>query len=186
MLVICGLGNIGAEYLNTRHNVGFLALDLIAAKESVSFKKGPKFNCEIGECNINNTDLFLVKPTTFMNNSGLCISKIMQYYKIPLEKLIVIHDDLDVELGKMKTKFGGGNAGHNGIKSIDSFVGKDYWRIRLGIGKAIHRDDVIGYVLGKFSLIEREQLDAVLGIIIENLDSITKLDQESSILKIEK
>ena len=140
-LLIVGLGNPGAEFLTTRHNAGFMALDAIAgdppslrpgvANDTV-WKKAHDAHVIKGE--LDNIPAILAKPTTFMNDSGRAVRAIMAYYKIPLENLTVIHDDMDLKLGDVRVKTGGGSAGHNGIKSIDAAVGSDYKRIRIGVG----------------------------------------------------
>ncbi len=161
-VLIVGLGNPGAEYELTRHNVGFMAIDAIAPKDSVWKKEK---NALTTKCEIDGCKVILAKPQTFMNNSGDAVLPLMTFYKIPLENLIVIHDDMDIKLGNTKEKIGGSSAGHNGIKSIDAAVGKEYKRIRIGIG---HPRDFnspiqpVDWVLGKF---DSEQLKTIKSVI---------------------
>ncbi|MCQ2562519.1 MAG: aminoacyl-tRNA hydrolase [Alphaproteobacteria bacterium] len=161
-ILIVGLGNPGNEYENTRHNVGFMAVDKIAGDGVIwkSEKKALTLHCEM-----NGKKTILAKPQTFMNNSGEAVSALMKFYKIPLENLIVIHDDMDIKLGQKKEKIGGGSAGHNGIKSIDNFVGSEYKRIRIGIGHPRDVNSPINpsdWVLGKFSGDEQEIINNII------------------------
>ena len=134
MLLLVGLGNPTPDSENNRHNVGFKIIDSINKKFGLS-KQKPKFKGLLTTGNINNQKVYAIKPLTFMNNSGICIRELIEYFKIDAEEVIVFHDDLDVEFGKIKVKVGGSSAGHNGIASIDKFIGKDYSRVRIGIGK---------------------------------------------------
>ena len=149
-ILIVGLGNPGPEYATTRHNVGFMAVDAMAG--DVTWKKEKNALTARGE--IDGHSVIFVKPQTYMNNSGLAVQALMTFYKIPLENLVVIHDDMDLKNGTMREKVGGSSAGHNGIKSIDAAVGNEYKRIRIGIGHP--RDfespiDPSDWVLGKFT-----------------------------------
>ena len=149
-ILIVGLGNPGPEYATTRHNVGFMAVDSLAG--DVTWKKEKNALTARGE--IAGHAVIFVKPQTYMNSSGLAVQALMTFYKLPLENLIVIHDDMDLKNGVMRVKVGGGSAGHNGIKSIDAAVGNEYTRIRIGIGHP--RDfessiDPSDWVLGRFT-----------------------------------
>ena len=155
MWLICGLGNPGKRYLYTRHNIGFEIVDLIINKYNFILKNKDK-NQELYKGVIQNNNCLICKPLTFMNNSGIVISKTINYYKIKKTKIIVIHDDLDLTLGKIKIKVGGGNAGHNGLSSIDNVIGNQYKRIRFGIGHPGSKNLVEKYVLNKFDTTEKE------------------------------
>ncbi|MBR5904679.1 MAG: aminoacyl-tRNA hydrolase [Alphaproteobacteria bacterium] len=149
-VLIVGLGNPGKEYENTRHNVGFMAVDAMIPADSTWKTEKQALTTQAV---FNGKKCIFVKPQTFMNNSGESVSALMKFYKIPIENLIVFHDDMDLKVGTWKTKTGGGSAGHNGIKSIDALVGNDYVRYRIGIGHP--RDfnsmiDPVDWVLGKF------------------------------------
>lgn len=172
MLVITGLGNIGENYNNTRHNIGFIAIDKIAEKYNFpEWKQKDKYI--YSKQKIENIEILLVKPTTFMNLSGEAILNISTVYKIKPDDIIVIHDDLDLELGKIKIKTGGGNAGHNGLKNIDEKIGKNYHRIRIGISKPTNPYiDTINYVIGKFSKQELEIIDRQINILLETFNEI--------------
>jgi len=138
-ILIVGLGNPGAEYARTRHNAGFMAIDAIAGDDAIWKKEKNALTTRLAS-NQSNLKLqtsnfkLLAKPQTFMNDSGTAVAALMKYYKIPIENLIVIHDDMDIRLGDIREKIGGSSAGHNGIKSIDAAVGPEYWRIRIGVG----------------------------------------------------
>lgn len=161
-VLIVGLGNPGNEYALTRHNVGFMAIDALAPAESTW--KNEK-NALTTRAEINGLKVIFVKPQTYMNNSGQAVAALMQFYKVPLENIIVIHDDMDLKTGDLREKVGGGSAGHNGIKSIDAFIGKEYHRIRIGIGHPRDFDSLIDpadWVLGKF---DNEQLKKIKSVI---------------------
>lgn len=143
--LIAGLGNPGSQYFDTRHNIGFSILEVLSDKLSLVFKYDSKFLSDMALYRNNNSKFYFIKPQTFMNLSGEAIYKIRQYYKD--SKLFVLHDELDLPFGVIKFKNGGGNGGHNGLKSIDNLCGNDYYRLRFGIGKS---DNVIQHVLGKF------------------------------------
>ncbi len=130
-LIIVGLGNPGGEYAKTRHNVGFMAVEYLAGPDA-RWKREKNSLTATGE--IGGRRVIFVQPQTYMNNSGMAVGPLMAFYKIGLENLIVIHDDMDIAPGKIREKIGGGSAGHNGIKSIDAAVGREYRRIRIGVG----------------------------------------------------
>ena len=161
-VLIVGLGNPGAEYSETRHNVGFMAIDSFVSVDA-KWKKEKK--AETAHCEIGGRRVIFVKPQTFMNNSGDAVGPLMAFYKIPLENVIVIHDDMDLKVGTLREKVGGGSAGHNGIKSIDNAIGKEYRRIRIGIGHP--RDfespiEPVDWVLGKFDSDQLKQIQSAI------------------------
>jgi PTH1 family peptidyl-tRNA hydrolase len=150
MLLFVGLGNKGSEYQNTRHNTGFLALDLLADFLEVPRNEVLKFNSSVFSFDFNNEKVICIKPQTYMNLSGKAVLEAMRFYKIPLENIFVFHDDIDLECGKLKFKTGGGAGGHNGLKSIDEMVGNGYSRIRIGVGRPEFKNDVSNFVLSNF------------------------------------
>lgn len=160
-ILIVGLGNPGATYSHTRHNVGFMAVDALAGKESV-WKK------EKNALTTKSENMIYAKPQTFMNLSGVAVQALMTFYKIPPQNLVVIHDDVDLKLGDVREKVGGGSAGHNGIKSIDSAVGRDYHRIRIGVGRSNQPIDTADWVLGRFSSQEQEVINKIITKIVDN------------------
>ena len=174
MLLFVGLGNPTPDSENNRHNVGFKIIDSINKKFSLS-KQKPKFKGLLTTGNIDNKKIYAIKPLTFMNNSGVCIRELIEYFKIDSQDVIVFHDDLDVEFGKIKAKFGGSDAGHNGIASIDKFIGKDYARVRIGIGKPNKGIEISDYVLQNF---DEEETSGIQEISNNINDSISILIQK--------
>ena len=168
MILLVGLGNPTPDSNDNRHNVGFKIIDAINQKFSLS-KQKPKFKGLLTTGNISNKKVYAIKPLTFMNNSGVCIRELIEYFKIDAENVIVFHDDLDISFGKIKTKFGGSSAGHNGIESIDKFIGKEYSRVRVGIGKPENKIEVSDFVLTNFSEEEKVDLEKVIENIIDSM-----------------
>ena len=177
MLLFVGLGNPTPDSENNRHNVGFKIIDSINKQFGLS-KQKPKFKGLLTTGNIGKTKVYAIKPLTFMNNSGICIRELIEYFKIDAENVIVFHDDLDVEFGKIKAKFGGSNAGHNGVASIDKFIGKDYSRVRIGIGKPKGSIEIADYVLQNFDddetvgieKISKDITDSILFLVEKKLE----------------
>ena len=168
MILFVGLGNPTPNSENNRHNIGFKIIDAINQKFSLS-KQKPKFKGLLTTGKIGNKKVYAIKPLTFMNNSGICIRELMEYFKIDSKDVIVFHDDLDIDFGKIKTKFGGSNAGHNGIASIDKFIGKDYSRVRIGIGKPNGKDEATDHVLKDFNEEEKTELENITENITSSL-----------------
>lgn len=161
-VLVVGLGNPGDQYASTRHNVGFMAVQFLAGADA-TWKK--EKNALTATASIDGRRIIFAMPQTYMNLSGGAVGPLMAFYKIPLENLIVIHDDMDLGIGCVRAKVGGGSAGHNGIKSIDSTVGNEYRRIRIGIGHP--RDlglpmDPADWVLGKFTPAQRSDIDLAI------------------------
>ena len=181
MLLFVGLGNPTPDSENNRHNVGFKIIDTINKKFCLS-KQKPKFKGLLTTGNIGDKKIYAIKPLTFMNNSGVCIRELIEYFKIDAEDVIVFHDDLDIEFGKIKAKFGGSSAGHNGIASIDKFIGKDYSRVRIGIGKPKNGIEVADYVLQNFDDDESIGIEKISKDITESISILVekKLDLFSS------
>tara|TARA_B100001741_G_C16523187_1_gene585777 strand:+ start:805 stop:1368 length:564 start_codon:yes stop_codon:yes gene_type:complete len=173
MLLFVGLGNPTLNSENNRHNLGFKVIDAINKKFSLS-KQKPKFKGLLTTGIIENEKVYAIKPLTFMNNSGICIRELLEYFKIDAMNVIVFHDDLDVELGKIKTKFGGSDAGHNGIASIDKFIGKDYSRVRIGIGKPKNKMEISDYVLQNFDEEEITEIEKILENITSSMSILIK------------
>ncbi|MCD6034807.1 MAG: peptidyl-tRNA hydrolase [Rickettsiales bacterium] len=175
MFLLVGLGNPGSEYAMTRHNVGFMVVDAIADRYGFSpWKK--KFQAQMSEGLIGSEKVILLKPTTYMNESGRSVGEAIRFHKIPLEQVFVIHDELDIPFGRLKVKTGGGHAGHNGLRSIDQHVGNPYVRIRFGIAHPGHRDQVTRYVLNPFSKEEQAELPKFLDACAESFPSALKND----------
>jgi PTH1 family peptidyl-tRNA hydrolase len=181
MILLVGLGNPTPDSNDNRHNIGFKIIDAINQKFGLS-KQKPKFKGLLTTGNISNKKIYAIKPLTFMNNSGICIRELIEYFKIDVEDVIVFHDDLDVDFTKIKTKFGGSSAGHNGIASIDKFIGKEYSRVRIGIGKPDSKIEVSDFVLTNFTDEEKTKLEKVVQNIIQSMPILIdkKLDLFSS------
>ena len=175
MLLLVGLGNPNPNNTNNRHNVGFLVIDAINKKFKLS-KQKPKFKGLLTTGQINEQKVYAIKPLTFMNSSGICIKELMDYFKIEAKDVFVFHDDLDIDSGKVKVKFGGSNAGHNGIESIDKNIGKHYTRIRIGIGHPKNSTTEAAHVLENFSSNEKQSVEEVTISIIESLPILIKKD----------
>ena len=160
MLILAGLGNPGPPYAGNRHNIGFMAIDAIARAASI----GPfrsRFQGVAAEGGIGGERVLLLKPNTFMNESGRAVGDALRFHKLGLDRLVVLHDELDLAAGKLRVKAGGGNAGHNGLRSITALCGNDYRRVRLGIGHPGHKALVHSYVLSDFPKGERPWVTAL-------------------------
>ena len=177
-LLISGLGNPGPEYDGTRHNIGFAIIDAIAKQyDFPDFSN--KFSSLISSKIIGSNKITLLKPQTFMNLSGNAVSKVINFYKIDSKDIIVIHDDLDLSLAKIKIKIAGGSGGHNGIKSIDQHVGLYYYRLRVGIGRPVHHFNVSDFVLTRFSNEESKQIDKIILLLLKNFTLMINKEMES-------
>ena len=181
MILLVGLGNPTPNSQDNRHNIGFKIIDAINKKFSLS-KQKPKFKGLLTTGDISNKKIYAIKPLTFMNNSGICIRELIEYFRIDVEDVIVFHDDLDIDFGKIKAKLGGSSAGHNGIASIDKFIGKEYSRVRVGIGKPETKISVSDYVLNNFNDEEKIRLKKITNNIIDSIAILIdkKLDLFSS------
>ncbi len=170
MLLIVGLGNPGETYRNHRHNIGFMAADAIAEAHDFGPPRA-RFRGMAREGVLKGRDgaekTMILKPTTFMNDSGTAVQEAAAFHKVPLERIVVIYDELDLAAGKVRAKRGGGNAGHNGLRSISAHVGNDYVRVRLGIGHPGERERVTGHVLGNFTKDDRSWVDPLLDAIAQ-------------------
>ena len=175
MLLLVGLGNPNLNNTNNRHNVGFLVIDAINEKFKLS-KQKPKFKGLLTTGNINEHKVFAIKPLTFMNSSGICIKELIEYFKIDVKDVFVFHDDMDIDIGKVKVKFGGRNAGHNGIDSIDKNIGKNYSRVRIGIGRPKKNSTGTDHVLDNFSDDEKGNVEKVTKNITESLSILINKD----------
>ena len=174
MFLLVGLGNPGPEYALTRHNIGFMAIDALA--DAARFTA--KFHGETTALSIEDEKVILLKPMTYMNLSGKSVQAAMAFYKIAPEDIIVFHDELDLPLGKIRIKQGGGANGHNGLKDIDQMIGPDYWRIRLGIGHPGMKEQEHGHVLSRFTKDEQDEVGKVLRALTENFALFWKRSPE--------
>ena len=170
-----GLGNPGAQYALHRHNVGFMAADSIAEVHGFGAVQ-KKFSGWLQEGRIGGARVLLLKPATFMNESGRAVGEALRFYKLEPDALTVFHDELDLAPFKVKVKQGGGTAGHNGLRSIDQHLGADFRRVRLGIGHPGHKDRVTGYVLGNYAKAEMDDLTGLLGAVSAEAEWLAKGD----------
>jgi len=166
MQIFAGLGNPGAKYAGNRHNIGYMAVDRIAAEHGFTPWK-TRFQGEVAEGRLGTDKVLLLKPTTFMNLSGQSVGEAMRYYKLDPADVTVFHDELDLAPGKLRVKTGGGHAGHNGLRSIHQHIGEGYRRVRLGIGHPGRKELVSGYVLQDFAKADQDWLDDLLRGIAE-------------------
>ncbi|QLQ31644.1 MAG: aminoacyl-tRNA hydrolase [Candidatus Thiothrix singaporensis] len=147
--LIVGLGNPGGQYDKTRHNAGFWFVDELARRYSGQFAAEKRFSGEVCKVQVGGNAVWLLKPMTFMNRSGLAVRQLADFYRIPLEQILVAHDELDIPAGDVRLKQGGGHGGHNGLRDCHAHLGADYWRLRLGIGHPGDRNKVVDYVLSR-------------------------------------
>jgi PTH1 family peptidyl-tRNA hydrolase len=178
MLLLVGLGNPGARYAGNRHNIGFMAVEAIAKRHGI----GPwrrRFQGLACEGPIGGVRTLLLLPGTFMNESGRAVAEAMHFYKLGLDQVTVFHDELDLLPGKVRVKVGGGVAGHNGLRSISEHVGNEYRRVRIGIGHPGNKDLVHAYVLSDFAKSERPWVEALTGILADNVELLVRGEDAS-------
>ena len=175
MMLLVGLGNPNPNNKNNRHNVGFFVIDAINQKFKLS-KQKPKFKGLLTTGTIEEQKVYAIKPLTFMNSSGICIKELIEYFKININDVFVFHDDMDIDIGKVKVKFGGSSAGLNGIESIDKNIGKNYSRIRIGVGRPKNNSTAADHVLDNFSNEEKGKVEEVANNITESLSTLIKKD----------
>jgi peptidyl-tRNA hydrolase, PTH1 family len=178
MLLIVGLGNPGSGYAGNRHNIGFMAVDAIAKRHGI----GPwrrRFQGVSAEGPLSGERVLLLLPGTFMNESGRAVAEAVNFYKLGLPDIVVVHDEIDLEPGKVRVKTGGGSAGHNGLRSISSHVGNDYRRVRIGVGHPGVKDLVQGYVLSDFARSERDWVETLCGLVADNAGLLAKGEDAS-------
>ena len=178
MKLIAGLGNPGTEYDNTKHNIGFAVLDSFGEKYKITGKQEDKFLCWYGKGKLNSHEIMLVWPTTFMNHSGDSIAKLMNYFKIDIKDLIVVHDEVAIDLGKIRVAFNNSSAGHHGVESIIQGLGEnqEFSRVRIGVGPDPGGDLRADYVLKKFKEEDTELIKKVIALSVEALETIITKD----------
>ncbi len=171
--LVVGLGNPGPQYARHRHNIGFMVIDALADRQGLaSYRR--RFQAMTAETVLAGRRLMLMKPMTFMNESGRAVGEAMRFYKLGLDQVIVVHDELDLAPGKCRVKKGGGAGGHNGIRSLDRHIGPDYWRVRLGIGHPGRKDAVHGYVLHDFARADEDWLDPLIDAVVDGLPALAE------------
>jgi peptidyl-tRNA hydrolase, PTH1 family len=177
MLLFAGLGNPGAKYANNRHNIGFMAVDEIVRRHNFSSWR-KKFSSDMSEGNLGGEKVLVLKPQTYMNESGRAVGEAVRFHNIPLENVYVFYDELDLEPGKMRVKLGGGAAGHNGIRSIAAHITPDFKRVRLGIGHPGDKDMVMPHVLGDFAKSDRDWLTKLLEGVADEVELLADAKDE--------
>ncbi|MDH3608674.1 MAG: aminoacyl-tRNA hydrolase [Gammaproteobacteria bacterium] len=182
--LIVGLGNPGEKHEQTRHNAGFWFVDTLAAKVNASFKQETKFKGEVAYFSCQGEKIWLLKPSTYMNDSGESLRPFCDFYKIPTEQILVAHDEIDLPNGEVKIKWSGGHGGHNGLRSIFAHLNKDFWRLRIGVGHPGHKDKVVGYVLKQINKQDREEVDNAIIDAMNTLDEFVEGDMEAAMRKL--
>jgi peptidyl-tRNA hydrolase, PTH1 family len=177
MKLVIGLGNPGLKYKDTRHNIGFSAIEAICNKYNI-LDFTDKFDGKLTRKKISNHDILFFMPMTYMNNSGIPVGKLVNFYKIAVENIFVIYDDLDLSIGKIRIKVGGGNAGHNGLKSIDQHIGNNYCKVRIGIDKPQKTSMITNYVLGKFEENDLKKINNIFHFLADNFNLILNYEKE--------
>ena len=183
MRLLVGLGNPGKDYRLNRHNIGFMALDIIAGRHKLSPWKSSRFQADMCEGEVGER-IIALKPTTYMNRSGQAVGEAARFYKIPPEDVIVIYDEIELAPGKVKVKLGGGSAGHNGIKSLDEHLGNNYWRVRLGVGRPETKEQVSNHVLENFAKGDTAWLGPLLDAVADAVPVLVAGDENKFMTKI--
>lgn len=183
MRLIVGLGNPGARYARTRHNIGFMAVELLSRRHAFAPFRA-KFQGEIAEGTVGRARVFALKPQTFMNLSGDCVGAAAHFYKIAPPEIAVIHDEIDLAPGKLRVKRGGGTAGHNGLRSIEAAIGPDFWRVRLGVGHPGAKELVEPYVLQNFDAEDAQWLGPLLEALVEAMPLLVADDAPGFMTKV--
>jgi len=178
--LIVGLGNPGSKYEETRHNAGFLLLDELASSYATSFVSEKKFQGDLARTNIGSCDVRLLKPTTFMNLSGESVQAVASFYRIQAEEILVAHDELDIPPGTVKLKQGGGHGGHNGLRDIINHLGRDFWRLRLGIGHPGDAKKVVSFVLQRAPKSETDLLQSSIDDCVREVSGIVSGDMSAA------
>lgn len=183
--MIVGLGNPGADYSFNRHNIGFMVVDALAYSWRTSAWQ-KKFKAHVATAETAGHTILLIKPSTYMNLSGEAVSEALRYYKLASEDVIAIHDDIDLLPAQVRVKKGGGHGGHNGLRSLDAHIGKDYWRVRLGVGHPGHKDQVSDYVLGNFGKADKLWLEPMIETMPEAMEKLLDGDQAAFLKQVIK
>jgi PTH1 family peptidyl-tRNA hydrolase len=179
-----GLGNPGEKYSDTRHNAGFWWIDLVADQHNINLQNNDKFSSSIGKSS-NSDEIYFAKPSTYMNDSGKALAAIIKFYKINPKEILVVHDDLDIDVGQAKLKFGGSHGGHNGLKSIFASIGsQDFWRLKIGIGHPGDKHLVVDYVLKNPSSKERSLIDDSIEVSSQLFNEIASGQFEKAMLNL--
>ena len=187
MFMVVGLGNPGRRYVETRHNVGFAVIETLAQRWTIP-ADGKQLGALVGSGRVSNGKAMLVRPQSFMNRSGTPVRSLMGYYKLETDKVVVVHDDLDLPFGRVQIKRGGGHGGHNGLRDINKHAGPEYARVRMGVGRPPEGWDTADYVLGKWSSSETNELESILGKGADAVESILRdgVDAAMNVVNVRK
>ena len=182
--IVAGLGNPGPEHLMTRHNAGFWFVDALASRLDGRFRSHTHFQGEICRVQVDSTELTLLKPSTYMNRSGLSVRALSDYMKVPPAQILVVHDELDLPVGEARFKFAGGHGGHNGLRDLVTHIGADFWRLRVGVGHPGDKSLVIDYVLHRAPKGEEEKILAAVGQALDALPVFLSQGSEHAMQKL--
>jgi PTH1 family peptidyl-tRNA hydrolase len=182
--VIVGLGNPGPEHLTTRHNAGFWFVDLLARRHGGEFRDYRKYSGETARITVAEQDLILLKPTTYMNRSGLSIRQLSDFFKVAADDILVAHDELDLPVGSLRLKHGGGHGGHNGLRDTIAHIGDGFWRLRLGVGHPGNKAEVIDYVLTRAPRAEEDLILEAVNTAADNLPLLLEQGAERAMTKL--
>jgi len=175
MLLLAGLGNPGSRYANNRHNIGFMAVDEIVRRHSFSPWRS-RFQALCAEGTLAGEKVLALKPQTYMNESGRAVGEALRFFKLAPEDVVVLYDEIDLAPGKLRVKQGGGTGGHNGIRSIEAHIGKEFWRVRLGVGHPGHKDLVHGHVLSDFAKSDKPWVEKLLDAVASEIAALVEGD----------
>ena len=182
--IIVGLGNPGPEHQVTRHNAGFWFVDLLARRHGAEFRDYRKYSGEAARINIGGQDLVLLKPTTYMNRSGLSVRQVCDFYKVAADGVLVAHDELDLPVGTVRLKHGGGHGGHNGLRDTIAHIGEMFWRLRLGVGHPGNKADVIDYVLTRAPRAEEDLIFDAVNMAADSMPLLFEQGAERAMTKL--
>jgi len=182
--IIVGLGNPGPEHQVTRHNAGFWFVDLLARRHGAEFRDYRKYSGETARINIAGQDIVLLKPTTYMNRSGLSVRQVCDFYKVPADEVLVAHDELDLPVGTVRLKHGGGHGGHNGLRDTITHIGESFWRLRLGVGHPGNKAEVIDYVLTRAPRAEEDLIFDAVNVAADCLPVLIEQGAERAMTKL--
>jgi len=175
MLLLAGLGNPGSRYANNRHNIGFMAVDEIVRRHSFSPWRS-RFQADCAEGFLDGEKVLVLKPQTYMNESGRSVGEALRFFKLAPEDVVVLYDEIDLAPGKLRVKQGGGTGGHNGIRSLEAHIGKEFWRVRLGVGHPGHKDLVHGHVLSDFAKSDKPWVEKLLDAVASEIAALVEGD----------
>lgn len=182
--LVVGLGNPGAEYARTRHNAGFWYVDEIARGAGAAWKREARWQCELARARVGGSELWLMKPQTYMNKSGAAVQAAVAFHRIPPAEILVVHDEIDLPPGTARLKQGGGHGGHNGVRDVIAHLGADFWRLRIGVGHPGSKDQVVDAVLDRAPAAEQALIDAAMGRALAALPELLSLGAQKAMQRL--